>query len=123
MKSKKQEYKDIIKYCTDRNRAVPLEWCKVMTILDVNKRPKGERGGLHSLVLAYSRHYTIEEKIKRFHDQIGYGLFYCSTNKYNELKEFLLNLKREDWLYKNFEEHKNKEKGFNMYQTKSRLSA
>ena len=67
--------------------------------------------------------YTIEEKIKRFHDQIGYGLFYCSSNKYNELKEFLLNLKREEWLYKNFEEHKNKEKGFNMYQTKSRLSA
>ena len=75
MKNKKQEYNDIIRYCTNNNRAVPLEWCKVMTILEVNKRPKGERGGLHSLVLAYNRHYTIEEKIKRFHDQIRYGLF------------------------------------------------
>ena len=40
MKNKKQEYEDIIKYCTDNNRAVPQNWCTVMTILEVNKLPK-----------------------------------------------------------------------------------
>ena len=121
MKNKKQEYEDIIKYCNDNNRAVPQNWCTVMTILEVNKLPKGERGGLHSLVLAYHSHFDIKQKIKRFHDQIGYGLFYCETNKYNKLKEFLLNLKREDWLYKNSKDYQNEIEGANFYTTVSRL--
>ncbi len=121
MKNKKQEYEDIIKYCTDNNRAVPQNWCTVMTILEVNKLPKGERGGLHSLVLAYHSHFDIKQKIKRFHDQIGYGLFYCETSKYNKLKEFLLNLKREEWLYKNSKDYQNEIEGANFYATVSRL--
>ena len=121
MKNKVQEYKDIIKYCTDNNRAVPQNWCTVMSILEVQKLPKGERGGLHSLVLAYNSQYNINQKIKRFHDQIGYGLFYCETSKYNKLKEFLLNLKRDEWLYKNSKDHQNEIKGFNMYRAESRL--
>ena len=121
MKNKAQEYKDIIKYCTDNNRAVPQNWCTVMSILEVQKLPKGERGGLHSLVLAYHSHFDIKQKIKRFHDQIGYGLFYCETNKYNKLKEFLLNLKREEWLYKNSKDYQNEIEGANFYATVSRL--
>ena len=121
MKNKKQEYKDIIKYCTDNNRAVPQNWCTVMSILEVQKLPKGERGGLHSLVLAYNSLYNIKQKIKRFHDQIGYGLFYCETSKYNKLKDYLLNLKRDEWLYKNSKDHQNEIKGFNMYRAESRL--
>ena len=121
MKNKKQEYEDIIKYCTNNNRAVPQNWSTVMTILEVNKRPKGERGGLHSLVLAYSSQYSINQKIKRFHEQIQYGLFYCDANKYNKLKEFLLNLKREEWLYKNSKDYQNEIEGANFYATVSRL--
>ena len=121
MKNKKQEYKDIIKYCTDNNRAIPQNWCTVMTILEVNKLPRGERGGLHSLVLAYDSQYSIKQKMKRFHEQIGYGLFYCETNKYNKLKEFLLNLKREKWLYKHFEYGKNEREGANFYATAPRF--
>ena len=121
MKNKIQEYKDIIKYCTDNNRAVPQNWCTVMSILEVQKLPKGERGGLHSLVLAYHSHFDIKQKIKRFHDQIGYGLFYCETSKYNKLKDYLLNLKRDEWLYKNSKDHQNEIKGFNMYRAESRL--
>ena len=121
MKNKAQEYRDIIKYCTDNNRAVPQNWCTVMSILEVQKLPKGERGGLHSLVLAYHSHFDIKQKIKRFHDQIGYGLFYCETNKYNKLKEFLLNLKREDWLYKRSKDYQNEIEGANCYATVSRL--
>ena len=98
MKNKAEEYKDIIKYCTDNNR-----------------------GGLHSLVLAYHLHFDIKQKIKRFHDQIGYGLFYCETSKYNKLKDYLLNLKRDEWLYKNSKDHQNEIKGFNMYRAESRL--
>jgi hypothetical protein len=92
-----------------------------MTILEVNKLPKGERGGLHSLVLAYDSQYSIKQKMKRFHEQIGYGLFYCETNKYNKLKEFLLNLKREKWLYKHFEYGKNEREGANFYATAPRF--
>ena len=121
MKNKKQEYEDIIKYCTDNNRAVPQNWCTVMSILEVQKLPKGERGGLHSLILAHHSHFDIKQKIKRFHDQIGYGLFYCETNKYNKLKDYLLNLKRDEWLYKNSKDHQNEIKGFNMYRAESRL--
>ena len=41
---------------------------------------------------------------------------------YNKLKDFLLNLKRDEWLYKHFEDHKNETEGFGMYATKSRLN-
>ena len=123
MKNKKQEYEDIIKYCTDNNRAVPLDWCKVMTILEIQKLPKHCRGPYHSLVLAYHSQFSINQKIKRFHRQIAYGLFNCDTSIYNKLKDFLLNLKRDEWLYKHFEDHKNETEGFSMYATKSRLSA
>ena len=121
MKNKKQEYKDIIKYCTDNNRAVPQNWCTIMSILEVQKLPKGERGGLHSLVLAYHSRFDIKQKIKRFHDQIQFGLFYCETSKYNKLKDYLLNLKRDEWFYKNSKDHQNEIKGFNMYRAESRL--
>ena len=63
----------------------------------------------------------IKQKIKRFHDQIQFGLFYCETSKYNKLKDYLLNLKRDEWLYKNSKDHQNEIKGFNMYRAESRL--
>ncbi len=121
MKNKKQEYKDIIKYCTYNNRAIPQNWCTVMTILEVNKRPKGERGGLHSLVLAYHSNYNNNQKIRRFHEQIQYGLFSCNTIMYNKLKDFLLNLKRDEWLYKPFEDYVNENNGANFYATAPRF--
>jgi hypothetical protein len=121
MKNKKQEYKDIIKYCTDTNRAVPLDWCKVMTILEIQKLPRHCRGPYHSLVLAYHSEYSINQMIQRFHRQIAYGLFNSDTSIYNKLKDFLLNLKREEWLYKHFEYGKNEREGYNMYATAPRF--
>ena len=121
MKNKKQEYEDIIKYCTDTNRAVPLDWCKVMTILEIQKLPRHCRGPYHSLVLAYHSEYSINQKIQRFHRQIAYGLFNSDTSIYNKLKDFLLNLKRDKWLYKHFEYGKNEMEGYNMYATVPRF--
>ena len=121
MKNKKQEYKDIIKYCTDTNRAVPLDWCKVMTILEIQKLPRHCRGPYHSLVLAYHSEYSINQKIQRFHRQIAYGLFNSDTSIYNKLKDFLLNLKREEWLYKRSKDYQNEIEGSNCYATVSRL--
>jgi hypothetical protein len=121
MKNKKQEYEDIIKYCTDTNRAVPLDWCKVMTILEIQKLPRHCRGPYHSLVLAYHSEYSINQKIQRFHRQIAYGLFNSDTSIYNKLKDFLLNLKREEWLYKRSKDYQNEIEGANCYATVSRL--
>jgi hypothetical protein len=121
MKNKKQEYKDIIKYCTDTNRAVPLDWCKVMTILEIQKLPRHCRGPYHSLVLAYHSEYSINQMIQRFHRQIAYGLFNSDTSIYNKLKDFLLNLKREEWLYKRSKDYQNEIEGANCYATVSRL--
>ena len=121
MKNKKQEYEDIIKYCTDTNRAVPLDWCKVMTILGIQKLPRHCRGPYHSLVLAYHSEYSINQKIQRFHRQIAYGLFNSDTSIYNKLKDFLLNLKREEWLYKRSKDYQNEIEGANCYATVSRL--
>ena len=121
MKNKKQEYRDIIKYCTDTNRAVPLDWCKVMTILEIQKLPRHCRGPYHSLVLAYHSEYSINQKIQRFHRQIAYGLFNSDTSIYNKLKDFLLNLKREEWLYKRSKDYQNEIEGANCYATVSRL--
>ena len=70
MKNKKQEYEDIIKYCTDNNRAVPLDWCKVMTILEIRKLPRHCRGAYHSLVLAYHSQFSINQKLKDFIDKL-----------------------------------------------------
>tara|TARA_B100000315_G_scaffold227687_1_gene235837 strand:- start:53 stop:424 length:372 start_codon:yes stop_codon:yes gene_type:complete len=121
MKNKKQEYENIIKYCSNNNRAVPLDWCKVMTILEIQKLPERCRGPYHSLVLAYHSRYNINQKIKRFHRQIAYGLFNSDTSIYNKLKDFLMNLKRNQWLYKQLNDDENEIEGFNMYATKSRL--
>ena len=121
MKNKKQEYKDIIKYCTDTNRAVPLDWCKVMTILEIQKLPRHCREPYHSLVLAYHSEYSINQMIQRFHRQIAYGLFNSDTSIYNKLKDFLLNLKREEWLYKRSKDYQNEIEGANCYATVSRL--
>ena len=121
MKNKKQEYEDIIKYCTDNNRAVPQNWCTVMTILEIQKLPRHCRGPYHSLVLAYHSEYSINQKIQRFHRQIAYGLFNSDTSIYNKLKDFLLNLKREEWLYKRSKDYQNEIEGANCYATVSRL--
>ena len=40
---------------------------------------------------------------------------------YNKFKDYLLNLKRDEWLYNNSKDHQNEIKGFNMYVAKSRL--
>ena len=121
MKNKAQEYKDIIKYCTDNNRAVPQNWCTVMSILEVQKLPRHCRGPYHSLVLAYHSEYSINQMIQRFHRQIAYGLFNSDTSIYNKLKDFLLNLKREEWLYKRSKDYQNEIEGANCYATVSRL--
>ena len=102
-------------------RAVPQNWCTVMSILEIQKLPKGYRGKYHSLVLAYHSLYDVKQKIKRFHSQIQYGLFSCNATMYNKFKDYLLNPKRDEWLYKNSKDHQNEIKGFNMYVAKSRL--
>ena len=61
-----QEYEDLLNYCKADNRAFPINWYKVMEILETRKLPRHCWGYYDSLILGYWHHYNVEQKIERF---------------------------------------------------------
>ena len=50
-----QEYEDLLNYCKENNRAFPINWYKVMEILETRKLPRPKRWQRFALPLSYSR--------------------------------------------------------------------
>ena len=96
-----QEYEDLLNYCKADNRAFPINWYKVMEILETRKLPQHCWGYYDSLILFYWHDYNVSQKIERFHKQIQYGAFMThSPTHFKKLKDFLMNLKKDEWSYK-----------------------
>ena len=96
-----QEYEDLLNYCKADNRAWPINWGKVYQIIEIEKLPKYHRHHYHCLVLGYWHAFNVRQKIERFHRQIRYGAFHSrNPNVFKELKDFLMNLKKDEWSYK-----------------------
>lgn len=92
---------ELIKYSTSNNRALPKNWCEIERIIQLNKLPKHCYHHYCCYVLAYAHAFNFEQKIERFHKQLQYGVCWSHNPKaYEELKNYLTNLKREDWLYR-----------------------
>ena len=90
----------LIKYSTSNNRALPKNWCEIEKIIQLNKLPRYHYHHYCCYVLAYAHAFNFKQKIERFHKQLKYGVFWSHNPKaYKELKDYLTNLKREDWLY------------------------
>ena len=97
----RKEYEDLLSYCKEDNRAFPINWYKVMEILETRKLPRHCWGYYDSLILGYWHHYNVEQKIERFHKQIRYGAFMThGPTHFKKLKDFLMNLKKDEWSYK-----------------------
>ena len=98
---RKKEYEDLLNYCKEDNRAFPINWYKVMEILETRKLPRHCWGYYDSLILGYWNDYNVSQKIERFHKQIQYGAFMThSPTHFKKLKDFLMNLKKNEWSYK-----------------------
>ncbi len=103
-----QEYEDILNYCKEDNRAFPINWYKVMEILETRKLPRHCWGYYDSLILFYWNDYNVRQKIERFHKQIRYGAFMThSPTHFKKLKDFLMNLKKDEWSYKWLDDSRN----------------
>ena len=50
-----QEYEDLLNYCKEDNRAFPINWYKVMEILETRKLPRHCWGYYDSLILEIGR--------------------------------------------------------------------
>ena len=59
--------------------AFPINWCKIMDIIEIQKLPKHHRHHYHSLVLGYWHNFNVKQKIERFHKQIKYGIFWSNN--------------------------------------------
>ena len=96
-----QEYEDLLNYCKVDNRAFPINWYKVMEILETRKLPRHCWGFYDSLILGYYHHYSVKQKVERFHKQIRYGAFMThNSTHFKKLKDFLMSLKKDEWSYK-----------------------
>ena len=111
-----QEVEDLIKYCDDKWKTVPIarKWVEVMRIIEYDKLEKRCQGGLKCLILAGSV-ASDESKVKVLRNQIRWAgnhslsvLIYkfdlkvVSTRRdkiFYELKDFLMNLPKEEWHY------------------------
>jgi len=103
-----QEYEDLLNYCKADNRAFPINWYKVMEILETRKLPRHCWGYYDSLILGYYNYYNVRQKIERFHKQIQYGAFMThSPTHFKKLKDFLMNLKKDEWSYKWLDDSRN----------------
>ena len=98
---KKEKLNELIKFCSSKNRALPIKWYEIEEIIQLNKLPRHCYHHYCCYVLAYAHAFNFKQKIERFHKQLQYGVFWShNPNAYKELKDYLKNLKREDWLYK-----------------------
>ena len=116
-KPTEQEVEDLIKYCSDKGRTVPMppKWVQVMKIIEYEKLEKRCQGGLKCLILAAWNFASDEDKIKVLRNQIRWAgnhslsvLIYkadlniVSTKRdkiFYELKDFLMNLPEEKWYH------------------------
>ena len=88
---RKKEYEDLLNYCKADNRAFPINWYKVMEILETRKLPRHCWGYYDSLILGYYHDYNVKQKIERFHKQIRYGAFMThSPTHFKKLKDFVI---------------------------------
>ena len=98
---KEEKLNELIKFCSSKNRALPIKWYEIEEIIQLNKLPRYRYHHYCCYVLAYAHAFNFKQKIERFHKQLQYGVFWShNLNAYKELKDYLINLKREDWLYK-----------------------
>ena len=110
-KPTRQEVEDLIKYCSDKERCVPMppKWVEVMRIIEYEKLEKRCQGGLKCLILAAWNFASDEDKIKVLRNQILWAgnhnlvdLNIVSTKRdkiFYELKDFLMNLPEEEWCH------------------------
>ena len=97
MKNNIKKYEELIKYCSANNRAVPIDWCMIMKLIEIKNLPQRHRHHYHSLVLGYYHSFNVKQKIERFHKQIRYGAFMThSPTHFKKLKDFLMNLKKDE---------------------------
>lgn len=90
----------LLQFSTKDNRALPKNWCEIEKIIQLNKLPRHCYHHYCCYVLAYAHAFNFKQKIERFHKQLKYGVFWSHNPKaYEELKDYLTNLKRVDWLY------------------------
>ena len=115
-KPTRQEVEDLIKYCSDKERCVPMppKWVEVMRIIEYEKLEKRYQGGLKCLIW-HGWSASDEDKIKVLRNQIRWAgnhslsvLIYkadlniVSTKRdkiFYELKDFLMNLPEEEWCH------------------------
>ena len=109
-KPTKQEVEDLIKYCSDKGRIVPMppKWVEVMRIIEYEKLEKRYQGGLKCLIW-HGWSASDENKIKVLRNQIRWAgnhnlvdLNIVSTKRdkiFYELKDFLMNLPEEEWCH------------------------
>ena len=115
-KPTEQEVEDLIKYCSDKERCVPMppKWVEVMRIIEYEKLEKEYQGSLKCLILAGSI-ASDESKVKVLRNQIRWagnhslsvliykvGLNIVSTKRdkiFYELKDFLMNLPENEWCH------------------------
>ena len=91
-----KKYEELIKYCTAKNRAFPINWYKIMELIEIDKLRKRHRHHYYSLILGSWHYHSVKAKIERFHKQIKYGIFWSHNPKvYENLKKYLMNLKRD----------------------------
>lgn len=98
-KPTKQEVEDLIKYCSDKERTVPVRWIEVMSIIEYEKQPRNIQKTLQCSILGAYWNTSKENKVKRFHDQIKFAGYFSSNREkvFYELKDFLHNLSEEEW--------------------------
>ena len=115
-KPTEQEVEDLIKYCSDKGRIVPMppKWVEVMRIIEYKKLEKRYQGGLKCLIW-HGWSASDENKARVLRDQIRWAgnhslsvLIYkddlniVSTKRdkiFYELKDFLMNLPEKEWYH------------------------
>ena len=109
-KPTEQEVEDLIKYCSNKERIVPMppKWVEVMRIIEYEKLEKRYQGGLKCLIW-HGWSASDENKIKVLRNQILWAgnhnlvdLNIVSTKRdkiFYELKDFLMNLPEEEWFH------------------------
>ena len=105
-----KKYDELIKFCTTNNRAFPIDWCMIMKLIEIKNLPQRHRHHYHSLVLGYYHSFNVKQKIERFHKQIQYGAFMThSPTHFKKLKDFLMNLKKDEWSYRWLDDWRNED--------------
>jgi len=103
-----KKYDELIKFCSSNNRAFPINWYKIMELIEIDQLRKCHRHHYYSLILGSYHYHSVKAKIERFHKQIKYGIFWSHNPKvYENLKKYLMNLKRDEWSYKWLDDYRN----------------